>query len=213
MWRRAPRTLLATVSLMILSGPAVAATDLLGSSRGGSPQWDFCYGKPDATPLPPDPRTLVQPGVNTGRAVDFNAYWKNCHVDPGAVQEVGHATTCGELRAALLPRRRAARHRRARGRRALHRHRSDDARVAVRLLDVHRGAVQPALDVWGGFLLRPDNFDELVAERYGSVFGAGRNPYPLPGEDPNPTNGGSGRLPEMFTQLRNPDGTWSGGSA
>ena len=58
--------------------------------------------------------------------------------------------------------------------------------------------------------LRPDNFDELVAERYGSAFGPGRNPYPRPGEDPNRTNGGTGRLPEMFTQLRNPDGKWSG---
>jgi hypothetical protein len=63
---------------------------------------------------------------------------------------------------------------------------------------------------WGGFLIRPDNFDDLVAERYGSAFGSGRNPYPKPFENPNTTNGGSGRLPEMFTQLRNPDGSWSG---
>ena len=63
---------------------------------------------------------------------------------------------------------------------------------------------------WGGFLVRPDNFDDLVAERYGSAFGGDRNPYPKPGENPNTTNGGTGRLPEMFTQLRNPDGKWSG---
>ena len=73
------------------------------SSRGGSPLWDCCYGKADSTALPPDPRSLVQPGVSAGRAVAFNAFWKDCHVDPVAVQEVGHATTCGELRAALLP--------------------------------------------------------------------------------------------------------------
>ncbi len=64
--------------------------------------------------------------------------------------------------------------------------------------------------IWGGFLWRPDNFDELVGERYGSGFGPGPNPYPKPGEDPNRTNGGTGKLPEMFTQLRNPDGSWSG---
>src|SRR5262249_59818169 len=30
------------------------------------------------------------------------------------------------------------------------------------------------------------------------------------GEDGNLTNGGTGRLPDMFTQMRNPDGSWSG---
>jgi hypothetical protein len=87
--------LLAAGTLTISS---VAAADLLGSSRGGSAQWDFCYGKPDSTVLPPDPRTLVQPGISNGRAVHFNAFWKNCHVDPAAVQEEGAAQTCGELR-------------------------------------------------------------------------------------------------------------------
>ena len=38
----------------------------------------------------------------------------------------------------------------------------------------------------------------------------GPNPYPRTGENPNLTNGGSGKLPEMFTQLRNADGSWSG---
>ena len=59
-------------------------------------------------------------------------------------------------------------------------------------------------------LRRPDNFDELVAERVGTGFGPAHNPYPLPGEDPNETNGGSGQLPYFFTQLRKPDGRWSG---
>src|SRR5690554_6332469 len=66
---------------------------LLGSTHGGSAMWNFCYGKPDSTPLPPDPRSLVQSGISDGKAVHFNAFWKDCHVDPVAVQEAGHATT------------------------------------------------------------------------------------------------------------------------
>src|SRR5262245_2464872 len=81
-----------------LAASAQAATDLLKSSRGGSAQWDFCYGKTDATLLPADPRSLVTPGISTGRAVAFNAFWKDCHTDPVAVQEAGHPKTCGELR-------------------------------------------------------------------------------------------------------------------
>jgi len=193
-----------------LAAPAIAATDLIHSDRGGSAQWDWCYGKPDSAALPPDPRTLVQPGVNTGRAVAFNSYWKDCHTDPEAVQEIGHATTCGELRQRFY--------------------------AGDKLLDTGAngvGALFTGDDTttlesgfgtstmtaaqynllwtsWSGFLLRPSNFDDLVAERYGSAFGPGRNPYPKPFENPNTTNGGTGRLPEMFTQLRNPDGSWSG---
>jgi endo-cleaving rubber dioxygenase len=196
-----------TVSLV---SSARGATDLIKSSRGGSPLWDWCYGKADSAVLPPDPRSLVKPGYSSGRAVAFNAFWKDCHVDPVAVKEVGHAKTCGELRQRFYQ--------------------------GDLLLDTGGhgiGALFTGTDPttlesgfgtstmtstqynmlwtsWSGFLVRPDNFDELVAERYGSAFGPGRNPYPRIGEDPNRTNGGSGRLPEMFTQLRNPDGKWSG---
>src|SRR5215831_4586670 len=80
--------------------PASTTTlPLLGSSRGGSPRWDFCRGQPDDAVLPADPRSLVQPGTSDGRAVYFNAFYKDCHVDPQAVQETGAAATCGELRA------------------------------------------------------------------------------------------------------------------
>ena len=63
--------------------------------------------------------------------------------------------------------------------------------------------------VWG-LTSRPDNFDYLAAQRYGSPPSINRNPYPLPGEDPNATDGGSGQLPLAFTQFREPDGRWSG---
>jgi len=207
---RSLRILSALVSGFLVSGAANAATDLIHSSRGGSPQWDYCYGKPDSTVLPVDPRTLVQPGISDGRAVHFNAFYKDCHVDPVAVQEAGHATTCGELRARFYH-----------GDSLLD---TGDLGVAAlftgddptSLESGFGGSTLTATQynllwtTWGGFLLRPNNFDDLVAERYGSAFGGGRNPYPKPGENPNTTNGGTGRLPEMFTQLRNPDGKWSG---
>jgi hypothetical protein len=204
------RTFAALASALLVAEAATAATDLLYSSRGGSKQWDYCYGKSDATPLPADPRTLVKPGIGTGRAVAFNAFWKDCHVDPAAVQEAGHATTCGELRARFY-----------RGDKLL-----DTGANGVGALftgndtttlesnfgsSTLTAAQYNALWMtWGGFLLRPNNFDDLVAERYGSAFGTGRNPYPKPGENPNTTNGGTGRLPEMFTQMRLPNGQWSG---
>ena len=198
--------------LALLLAPPAAASQapedaLLGSSRGGSFVWDFCAGKPDPTPLPPDPRTLSQPGVNEGKAVHFNTWWKDCHVDPEAVQEVGPAETCGELRERFW-----------RGDLLL-----DSGSPGVGGLftgtDPDAGQTNSTFSaaqynavwrVWGGFLSRPANFDELVAERYGSGFAPSPNPYPRPGEDPNLTDGGSGTLPEMFTQLRSADGSWSG---
>ena len=104
-----------------------------------------------------------------GRAVAFNAYWKDCHVDPGGRRGGRARDDLRRAARALLSRRRAARHRRAtasaRSSPATTRRRSSPL---LRHVDDHRGPVQP-LWPWGGFLLRPDNFDELVAERYGSA--------------------------------------------
>jgi mono/diheme cytochrome c family protein len=195
---------------LLLSASAHAATDLIYSKRGGSAQWDWCYGKADSAVMPPDPRTLVQPGVNTGRAIAFNAYWKDCHVDPVAVQEAGHAKTCGELRA-RFNRGNTLLDTGANGVGALFTGNDTTTLESVFGTSTMTAAQYNLLwTSWSGFLVRPDNFDDLVAERYGSAFGTGRNPYPKPLEDPNRTNGGTGRLPEMFTQLRLPDGRWSG---
>lgn len=203
-------------SVLLFSPPALAFVydidpdALLGSTHGGVAQWDYCYGKSDDAPLPVDPRTLVQPGISDGRAVHFNAFWKECHADPELVQEWGNSTTCGELRAKY--------------------HRGDAlldtggpgvaalfAGTRYNTLATAGGiSTFPAVqynklwNIWGGFSERPANFDKLVAERYGSGLHSAPNPYPLPGEDPNLTNGGSGQLPEMFTQVRRPDGSWSG---
>jgi mono/diheme cytochrome c family protein len=192
------------------SRAADAATDLIKSSRGGSALWDWCVGKADSSYLPADPRTLVQPGVSTGRAVAFNAFWKDCHVDPVAVQEAGHPKTCGELRASFY-RGEKILDTGANGVGALFTGDNPNTLESVFGTSTMTAAQYNSLWLtWGGFLVRPDNFDQLVAERYGSAFGTGRNPYPKPFEDPNRTNGGTGQLPEMFTQLRNADGSWSG---
>ncbi len=188
------------------------AYPLLGTSkRGGSPVWDYCEDKPDSTPVPTDPRWLVQPGISDGRAVAFNAYWKDCHVDPEAVDEVGHAKTCGELRQRWYA-----------GDRLLNTGSpgvgvlfgGDDPytlEAAFGISTFSAAQYNQLWKIWGGFLTRPSNFDQLVAERYGSGFKTtSRNPYPKPGEDPNKTNGGSGQLPEMFTQVRGYDGKWTG---
>ena len=210
---RAKAIRIAAAVLLALPASLPAAADpdpslISEGHRGGSFTWDYCEGKPDATPLPPDPRTLVQPGTNAGKAVHVNTYWKNCHVDPEAVEEVGAAETCGELRQRFY-----------RGELLLDTgspgaaglFTGTERELEREQLDVHRRQFNQVWQVWGGYVERPANFDELVAERYGSAFGPSPNPYPLPGEDPNQTNGGSGTLPELFTQLRNGQyGDWSG---
>jgi formylglycine-generating enzyme required for sulfatase activity len=183
------------------------AQALLGSQHGGSFSWDYCQGKPDATPLPPDPRTLAQPGTNTGKAVHINTFWKNCHVNPTAVQEVGASETCGELRQRF-----------AHGKTLLDPGSEGSAGLFTGTDAGSNGSTSTftadqynqVWQIWGGYTQRPADFDQLAAERYGSAFSGDPNPYPLPGEDPNQTNGGSGTLPELFTQLRSTDGSWSG---
>lgn len=183
---------------------------LLASSHGGMALWDYCYGKSNDAALPVDPRSLVLPGVNAGKAVHFNAYWKECHVDPAAVEEAGHPTTCGQLRD-IFSRGSALLDTGNPGVAALFAGTEYYSAAAARGISVFGAEQYNRLwEIWGGYTSRPDNFDQLVSERYGSGFAAKRNPYPLPGEDPALTNGGSGQLPEMFTQVRDAQGNWSG---
>jgi hypothetical protein len=172
----------------------------LGSARGGHAWISFCEGKSDDTALPPDPRTLVVPGVNAGKAVYFNAFWESCN-PPGTTK------TCGELRARIL-----------RGKNLTVGEGATGAGNALNgsatksaTLTIPASRYNLLWKSWG-LSSRPANFDELVAERYGIALSDGPNPYPLPGEDPNhaATPGGSGRLPLAFTQLRNADGTYTG---
>lgn len=188
----------------LLAGGAMVAESLplLGSARGGHIWFDYCEGKADDAVLPADPRSLVVPGANAGKAVYYNAWWKDCHRDPQAVGEEPAAQTCGELRAQT-----------ARGKALI----EGNGAVGAGWYFGGSGTAgnYSAADyntLWQkwGLAERPDNFDELVAQRYGMGLGSIPNPYPLPGEDPNATHGGSGQLPTGLTQLRNADGSWTG---
>lgn len=171
---------------------------LLGSRRGGHYWHDYCEGQPDNTPVPTDPRTMVVPGINEGKAVMMNAWWQTC-------QDDNKPATCGELRArsekglAIVA---------AEGRPGAASMFSGDYAESNFAFDASQYATMWD-SIWS-LDSRPENFDELVAQRWGMPLSAVRNPYPLEGEDPNQTNGGSGQLPMGVTQLRNPDGSWTG---
>jgi endo-cleaving rubber dioxygenase len=193
-------------ALSAQQGTAEPDEPLLGSKHGGHLWFDFCEGKDDAALLPPDPRSLVQPGVSDGKAVHFNAYWVNCHADPELIGEDPQPTTCGELRASW-----------ARGEQLM---RGNGGPKSGTFFggDDHAGqALQISIDAYNrlwqlwGLDERPENYDYLVSQRYGMPIAPGRNPYPLPGEDPNATDGGSGQLPAFMTQLRGENGEWTGG--
>jgi hypothetical protein len=177
-----------------LAGSATAQSDLLGSDHGSHYWFGYCQGKPDATALPPDPRSLVTP--TSDKAVVFNVQWYSCLNRQPA--------TCGELRALQ-----------AQGGRVLMGNGNADAGWEFSsghpssLFSISSTQYNLLYLRWG-MLFRPADFDQLAAERYGTPLSAQRNPYPLPGEDPNLTNGGSGQLPMALTQTHNADGSWSG---
>ncbi|MFA5939677.1 MAG: hypothetical protein WC809_10025 [Sinimarinibacterium sp.] len=185
-------------------GGTVDELPLLGSRRGGHAWFDYCEGKTDDAMLPVDPRALVVTGSNAGKAVIFNAWYKDCHADPALVNEQAHPQTCGDLRASL-----------ARGRVIMEGNGVPGAASFFAGQEPAGYASIPASsfnNLWiaWGLSARPDNFDELVAERYGTGPVPVRNPYPVDGEDPNATDGGSGQLPRGFFQSHNADGRWSG---
>jgi hypothetical protein len=171
---------------------------LLGSARGGHIWSTFCADKPAYTELPVDPRTLVQPGVNAGKATYFNAYWVDCQKN--AAPTDAPPKTCGDYLG-----------RYARGKKLMEGGNmgfftGSDPRG---LFSISSAVYNDLWRVWG-LPARPDDFDERVANRWGTPLARTRNPYPLPGEDPNATNGGSGQLPVALTQMRELDGSYSG---
>ncbi|MGB1581753.1 MAG: hypothetical protein ACPHER_09635, partial [Nevskiales bacterium] len=188
-------------------GEVLDSLPLLGSSRGGHAWFDFCEGKTDSAALPVDPRARVQPGISDGKAVYFNAFWKDCHIDPQRVGEQAHPETCGELRAsrdqgAIL----------MQGNGVL----GQGSFFAGEQPNGYAAATAQQFNsmwqIWG-LDARPDNYEQLMAERYGFGENPVHSPYPLPNEDPNTTNGGSGQLPYGLQQTRNADGSWSGNIA
>ena len=161
---------------------------LLGSTHAKTRWETYCADQPDDAVLPTDPRTMIQPGINENRAVYFNAWYQDCHVNLPEKEQ--SPKTCG-----------AYRERRERGRAAF--------------LDTLAVGSQPAAeynDSWKdwGLSERPENFDELYTLRYGYNHAPFPNPYPLPGEDPNATDGGTGQLPLGKRQLKDAQGKWTG---
>ncbi|WP_446651788.1 rubber dioxygenase RoxA [Archangium violaceum] len=182
--------------ILALSGSQAAADPLplLDSTATRSPFSAACAGQPDSTPLPVDPRTLVVPGVNKpGAAVQFNAYWVDLHTPPAPFVSTlpPNPKTCGEFRASA-----------ARGR----------ANIETRAYFqpfTNAFAYYNIYTLWG-YLFRPADFDEQVIKRYGLAKAPFRNPYPLPWENPNLTNGGSGQLPLGLVQERDENGRYTG---
>lgn len=180
-----------------LAGAADTGTDplqqwpLLTSSPAQTLWAEYCANQPDAAALPVDPRTLVQKGIIAqDKAVYYNAFWQDCHVNLPPDQQ--RATTCGEYRK-----------RRDRGLYFLQ-HVLPSAASTQTAAEFNN-----AWKKWG-LSSRPENFEEMYTLRYGFNRAPFHNPYPLPGEDPNATNGGSGQLPLGLSQIKDADGKWTG---
>ena len=183
-------------ALIILSSGSFAQTaPLLDQASVRSPLTAGCQGKPDGTPIAVDPRTLVVPGVNANpnAAVQFNAYFVDLHNVPAPFVNrlPPRPQTCGEWRASI-----------ARGQKNL-----ETRQYFFTFTDAT--SYHNLYRVWG-YLARPSDFNEQVEKRYGLYPAPFRNPYPLPGEDPNMTNGGSGQLPLGLIQGKSDNGRWTG---
>ena len=163
----------------------VKALPLLDRSAVRAPMVAFCEHRSDATPLPVDPRRLVNANLKrTDLATYFNASWIDLHNAPGfRAHPVQHPTTCGGFREWV-----------------------DEGRAFVRnrpffALLASTKAYDNLWRVWG-LPSKPADFEQQVVERYGLAAAPFRNPYPLPGEDANKTDGGSGQLPLGLIQGR-----------
>ncbi len=192
---RLPPRLLATSLLAAAYLPATAADlPLLDQQTVRSPWMAACEGQSDATPLPTDARTLVKPGVNTDphSAIQFNAYYVDLHnpPDPYVSKLPPRVKTCGEFRESV-----------ARG--------QDNIRGRQYFQPFNTASGYYNLHLVWGYLMRPKDFDEQAQKRYGAFEAPWDNPYPLPGEDPNKTDGGSGQLPLGFMQDKGKDGRWN----
>lgn len=212
-------------------GEVVDELPLLGSAQGGHFWDDFCNGlvdadgtrlfsasgeylsaaqaslRSDSTALPVDPRDLVRACASDGKAVHFNAFWRDCHAFPELVNEFLHPENCGQFRASV-----------ARGSIIMGSQPVVDAQgnpfrygtnepyqttepsiymsregVEGKIIrngttfagDAPHGAAALTAEQYNnlwitwGLPSRPDNFDELVAERYGFGQPSAQFPYPV----------------------------------
>ena len=188
-------TLAATAAVAATFPSGATPLPLLDGQTVRSPWMAACNGQPDSMLLPTDARTLVKPGVNTdpSAAIQFNAFYVDLHnpPDPWVSKLAPRVKTCGEFRASA-----------ARGQANIR------GKQYFQPFSTSLGYYNLNL-VWG-YLMRPSDFDEQVQKRYGAFEAPWPNPYPLPGENPNTKNGGTGKLPIGFMQDKGKDGRWNG---
>ncbi len=197
-WQSRVLTSFCTLCACCAPGRALAleagALPLLDQQDVRSPWVAACQGRPDDAALPLDPRTLVTEGVNRpGTAIQFNAWYVDLHNPPYPYLSKlpPRPKTCGEFRAASQ-----------RGFKFVTgKQYAQPFSLAVGFNNLWR--------VWG-LKARPADFEDQMIKRYGAAKAPYRNPYPLPGEDPNTTNGGSGQLPLGFMQDKWANGRWNG---
>jgi exo-cleaving rubber dioxygenase len=193
------------IAVAVAASAQTTPPPLLDQAAIRSPLAAGCAGQADNAPLPVDPRSLVtaslmQAQAQQGTVVQFNAMWTDLHnpappfVYPAAPYSNNippRPTTCGAWRASV-----------ARGRSDLQ---------SVQYFQVF-GTALAYSSLWAvwGLPAPPADFDQQVMQRYGLAPAPFPNPYPLPGEDPALTKGGSGQLPLGLIQAKGPDGNYNG---
>ncbi|WP_394833383.1 hypothetical protein LVJ94_43445 [Pendulispora rubella] len=189
----------------------------LASNGGRNYAAQFCENKPDSEPLPLDPRELISGSRigNPNYAVFYNAPYKVCANDTLLENQAkqnallvaqGKApiysakprpATCGEWRAAV-----------ERGRTYI-------------FSNPITGDLITVDGVWNmitslGYTIPTDPqaatalLSKVMHARYGYPPSPYPNPFPMPGEDPNRTNGGSVQGPLGFVQTKDANGRWTG---
>ncbi|AXQ31531.1 hypothetical protein D0B54_23840 [Solimonas sp. K1W22B-7] len=189
----------------------------LAANGGRNYAAQFCEGKAAATPLPQDPRELISGDNldNPDYAVWYNDEFEICEtpalfenqrkqneilVSKGMkpiYSAKPRPQTCGEWSAAV-----------ERGRKYIM-HNAITGKVLTRqslynLID-YLGYEIPTDPAAASALLA-----KVAYQRYGWPRHVYNNPFPLPGEDPNATNGGSLQLPLAIVQMKDDAGKWTG---
>lgn len=177
----------------------------------------FCETQPDAAELPQDPRELIA-GKNIGNrnfAVFYNDPFEVCETPalfenqrqqnalliaagkPPVYSAKPRPKTCGEWRTAVEA-----------GRRYI-------TTTPITSAVLTRQSLYQLTEYLGFTLSRdPIEASALMADttlqRYGWPPSPFHNPFPMPGEDPNTSNGGSLQLPIAMAQIKDAKGRWTG---
>ncbi len=221
MYQAPARLVVVTALTLFAARPCLAAGEppLLANPGKRNYAAVFCEGQPDDAVLPQDPRELIQGDLIDSKTHDvhFNDPWEDCHTEAlfetqarqNAILEARGQTpiysakprpkTCGAWRAAVTN--------------------GYDYITKSNITD----GILPAeglylLALYLGYpemlTMDPQATNALLAkiaqQRYGWSPSLTRNPFPLPGEDPNGTDGGSGQLPLALVQTRDESGKWTG---